>query len=87
MMITDKSGNIIHLEDDQSEETFRPTFIVPGKEKGDLVRDLVERMDKEAEENQVISIKFGDIVVKINILYHTGGDGKAAESCTGIVGN
>ena len=44
-------------------------------------------MDKEAEENQIISIKFGDTVVKINIHYHTGGDGKAAESATGIVGN
>ena len=75
------------MEDNQSEDTFRPTFIAPGKEKGDLPRDLVERMDKEAEENQMISIEFGDITIKINISYHTGGDGKAAEYCTGIVGN
>ena len=87
VIITDKAGKIIFFENDQSEDTFRPTFIVPGKEKGELVREIVERLDKEAEENQIISIKFGDITVKINIQYHTGGDGKAAESCTGIVGN
>ena len=44
-------------------------------------------MDKEAEENQIIIINFGDVAVKINIHYHPGGDGKAAEMATGIVGN
>ena len=86
--IVDKDGNIIHLEENQSENTVRPIFLCPGKEtaKGDLVRALVERMDREAEENQTIIIDFGDVSVTINIQYHPGGDGKAAQTASGLLG-
>ena len=30
--IVDKSGNLIHLEENQSDLTFRTTFLCPGKE-------------------------------------------------------
>ena len=85
-MITDKDGNTLHLEDNQSEDTFRPTFLIPGKENEDLVRIVVERMDKEAQENQIISLKFGDVTVKINICFHPAGDGKAGQTATGLGG-
>ena len=85
-MIKDKAGNIIHLEENQSEDTVRPIFLIPGKEKEDLVRIFVERLDKEAQENQIISLEFGDITVKINISFHPGGDGKAGQTATGLGG-
>ena len=85
-LITDKAGNIIHLEENQSEDTVRPIFLVPGKEKEDLVRIIVDRMDKEAQENQIISLEFGDVTIKINIFYHPGGDGKAGQTATGLGG-
>ena len=74
------------MEDNQSEYTFRPIFICPGKEDSKLVRLLIERMDKECEENQIIRIEFGDLTVIINVNYHPGGDGKAANTCTGLSG-
>ena len=85
-LITDKAGNIIHLEENQSEDTVRPIFLVPGKEKEELVRKLVDRMDKEAQENQIISLEFGDVTIKINIQFHPGGDGKAGQTATGLGG-
>ena len=53
--IVDQAGNIIHLEDNQSEDTFRPTFICPGKEDQDLVQLIVEKMDNEAKEIPTIA--------------------------------
>ena len=50
------------------------------------MRALVERMDREAEENQTIIIDFGDVSVTINIQYHPGGDGKAAQTASGLLG-
>ena len=74
------------MEDNQSEDTVRPIFLIPGKEKDDLVRIMVERMDKEAKVNQIISIVFGDVTVKINLNFHPGGDGKAGQTATGLGG-
>ena len=74
------------MEDNQSEDTFRPTFLVPGKENEELVRTVVVRLDKEARENQIISLVFGDITVKITIHFHPGGDGKAGQTATGLGG-
>ena len=85
-MILDKFGNVIHLEENQSEYTCRPFFICPGKEDSELVRSLIERMDRECKENQIIKIELGDVTVTININYHPGGDGKALNTCTGISG-
>ena len=85
-MITDKAGNVLHLEDNQSEDTVRPIFLIPGKEKDELVRILVNRMDKEAKENQIISMEFEDVTVKIKISYHPGGDGKAGQTASGLGG-
>ena len=73
-LITDKIGNVIHLEDNQSEATFRPTFLCPGKETqtGELVRSIIERMDKEAEELPSIKIELNGITIVINLNYHPG---------------
>ena len=50
------------------------------------MRALVERMDREAEENQTIIINFGDVSVTVNIQYNPGGDGKAAQTASGLLG-
>ena len=73
-LITDKFGNIIHLEDNQSEETCRPTLLCPGKEDqtGGLVRSIIERMDRESAELQSIKIEVNGITIVINIDYHPG---------------
>ena len=74
-LITDKFGNVIHLEDNQSDETCRPTFLCPGKEDqtGGLVRSIIERMDRESEELQSIRIELNGVTIVININYHPGG--------------
>ena len=73
-MIIDKSGKVIHLEESQSDETLRPLFIIPGKEdpKSQLVREIMERMDREAEANQTIEINIGDVDIKLKINYNPG---------------
>ena len=71
-MITDKSGKVIHLEESQSDETFICNSLIPGKEDAALVRRLVERLDREAEDLQVINLEINDVNVKITINYHTG---------------
>ena len=86
MLIKDKAGNIIFLEGSQSEETCRPIFLIPGKEKGQLIRTIVEQLDYEVEALQVITINIGGLDVKINLQYHPGGDGKAAKTATGLGG-
>ena len=74
VLITDKSGNRIFLEENQSEETFRPTFLCPGKEDatGELVRSIIERLDKEAKELQSVKIELNGITITINLNYHPG---------------
>ena len=76
------------LEDSQSDETFHATILLAGKEKAtsDFVRNLVERLDREAKANQVIDVMIQDIKVTIKIEYHPGGDGKAATTATGLGG-
>ena len=86
VLIKDKAGNIIFLEDSQSEETCRPIFLIPGKEKGQLIRTIVEQLDHEVEALPVITINIGGLDVKINLQYHPGGDGKAAKTATGLGG-
>ena len=71
-MITDKSGKVIHLEESQSDETFVCNSLIPGKEDAALVRRLVERLDREAEDLQVINIEINNVNVTITIDYHTG---------------
>ena len=74
VLITDKSGNRIFLEENQSEETFRPTFLCPGKEDatGELVRSIIERLDKEAKELQSVKIELNGVTVTLNLQYHPG---------------
>ena len=74
------------LEESQSEETFRPTFMIPGKEKGDLIRTIIEQLDHEVEAIPVINVNINGLDVKINLHYHPGGDGKAATTATGLGG-
>ena len=73
-MIIDKSGKVIHLEDSQSDETFRTTFIIPGNEdpKSELVRSIVGRMDREAEANQSVDITIGDVNINLKINFLPG---------------
>ena len=71
--IIDNRGNLVHLEEDQSEETFRTTALCPGKEDQDLVRAIVERLDQEAKELQSVSIELGGVTITIDIEYHPGG--------------
>ena len=71
-MITDKSGKVVHLEDSQSDETFVCNSLIPGKEDAALVRRLVERLDREAEDLQVINLEINNVNVAITINYHTG---------------
>ena len=76
------------LEESQSDETFHAIFVLAGKEnsKSDFVRNIVERLDREAKELQVIEVMVKGVKVTINIEYHTGGDGKAAITATGLGG-
>ena len=85
-LITDKSGKIVFLEESQSEETFRPTFLIPGKEQGDLIRTIIEQFDHEAAALPFITVNIDGLDVKINLHYHPGGDGKAAKTATGLGG-
>ena len=71
-MITDKSGKVVHLEDSQSDETFVCNSLIPGKEDAALVRRLVERLDREAEDLQVINLEINNVNVTITINYHPG---------------
>ena len=74
------------LETCQSDESIRINGITPGKENADLVRNIVERLDHEAEALQVVDLMINGVMVTINIKYHTGGDGKAANATTGLGG-
>ena len=85
-LITDKAGNKVVLETFQSDETIRINGIIPGKESADLARSIVERLDHEAEALQVIELMIDGVKVTININYHPGGDGKAANATTGLGG-
>ena len=62
--------------------------MIPGKEtaKSDLVRTIVERLDSEAEGLQQIKVDIDDVEVTIKIEYVPGGDGKAIQTCTGLLG-
>ena len=71
-MITDKSGKVVHHEDSQSDETFIPTSLIPGKEDEALVRRIVTRLDHEAEDLQVINLEIDNVNVTITIDYHPG---------------
>ena len=71
-MITYKSGKVIHIEESQSDETFVCNSLIPGKEDAALVRRLVERLDHEAEDQQVINLEIDNVNVTITIDYHTG---------------
>ena len=85
-LITDKAGNKVVLETFQSDETIRINGIIPGKESADLARSIVERLDHESEALQVIELMINGVKVTININYHPGGDGKAANTTTGLGG-
>ena len=87
-LILDKSGRVIFLERSQSDDTFRPNAIIPGKEtaKSTMVRTIVERLDSEAEGLQEVKVDIDDIEITIKIEYIPGGDGKAIQTCTGLLG-
>ena len=76
------------MERSQSDDTFRPNAMIPGKEtsKSDLVRNIVERLDSEAEGLQEIKVIIDDVEVTIKIEYVPGGDGKALQTATGLMG-
>ena len=71
-IIIDNAGNLVHLEDNQSDETCRPIGLCPGKEDQVLVRAIVDRLDQEAEELQSIDIELNGITITIDIDYHPG---------------
>ena len=73
-LITDKSGKVIHHEDNQSDETLRPTFLIPGQEdaKSELVRNIVERMDREAESLKEFTISMDDVDIELTINFIPG---------------
>ena len=62
--------------------------MIPGKEtaKSDLVRNIVERLDSEAEGLQEIKVTIDDVEITIKIEYVPGGDGKALQTATGLMG-
>ena len=62
--------------------------MIPGKEtsKSDLVRNIVERLDSEAEGLQEIKVIIDDVEVTVKIEYVPGGDGKALQTATGLMG-
>ena len=76
------------MERSQSDETFRPNAMIPGKEtsKSALVRNIVERLDSEAAGLQEFKIDVDDVEVTIKIDYVPGGDGKALQTATGLMG-
>ena len=70
--IIDQEGNLIHLEENQSDETFRTTGLCPGKESRELVEEIVERLDREAKELPSVDIELNGVTITIDIDYHPG---------------
>ena len=74
------------MEKFQSDYTVRPIALIPGAEKGLLVENIVERLDRECIENEVIEIEMEGKKVTIKNNFWPCGDGKAASKCTGLLG-
>ena len=53
---------------------------------GNLVREIVERLDKETQELKSVSIELNGVTIIVNFDYWPGGDGKAIQTALGLLG-